>query len=302
MNGERIFNAGRAGTGRCSRGQPRPTSSWRRRGEGRRGGAVLRTPIGRSLSAPPVFVQTTDAEPRESRRNDGSGEAHVLAYVVLNNCMNQKPQSSSAQTAKPQSGPPPSTPPSGPPSEKRDEAARIVQASATEDVRALGSQAKDVASDVAHQVAQSAERQFAGGKDRAAEAIHQIAGALRQTGDELLGKDMPVANDYLGKVAGQVESMSSYLRSKRLDDVGRDLEAYARREPVLFIGSAFLLGTGGWTISPQLAAGIGYPRHGGSSKRPMKEQKKRGDGRSAVRRARQRYRRAGAPRGAARRH
>ena len=158
------------------------------------------------------------------------------------NGMNQKSHSSSAPTAKPQSGPPPSSPPSGSPPENRDEAARIVQASATEDVRNLGSQAKDMASDVANQVAQSAERQFAGGKDRAAEAINQIAGALRQTGDELLAKDMPVVNDYLGRVAGQVESMSGYLQSKRLNDVARDLEGLARREPVLFVGGAFLVG------------------------------------------------------------
>lgn len=149
--------------------------------------------------------------------------------------MNQNSESSSADTAKPQSGPPPS-------GESRDEAARIVQASATEDVRTLGSQAKDMAGDMANQVAQSAERQFAGGKDRAAEAINQIAGALRQTGDELLAKDMPAVNDYLGRFAGQVEGVSSYLQKKRLDDVARDLEGLARREPVLFVGGAFLVG------------------------------------------------------------
>ena len=89
--------------------------------------------------------------------------------------MNQKSQSSSAQTAKPQPG----APPSGfyP---KTATKPLVSFRPAQLKMRALGSQAKDMASDVANQVAQSAERQFAGGKDRAAEAINQIAGALRR--------------------------------------------------------------------------------------------------------------------------
>mgnify|MGYP000626521113 CR=1 FL=1 len=149
-------------------------------------------------------------------------------------------QTSTTQTSKPQSGSPPSK--QAPYTPNRDEAARVVQASAAEDARALGSQAKGLASDVANQVAQSAERQFAGTKDRAAEAITQIVGALRQTGDELLAKEMPVVHDYLGRVATQVEGVSSYLQTKKLGDVVGDLESFARREPILFAGSVFVVG------------------------------------------------------------
>src|SRR5689334_16243714 len=105
--------------------------------------------------------------------------------------MNEKTHPSPAN-AKQQSATPSTTQ-----SAARDEAHD--RGGAVEDARAIGSQAAGLASDVASQVAHSAERQFAGGKDRAADAISEIAGALRQTGKQLLAKEMPVANDYLGR-------------------------------------------------------------------------------------------------------
>jgi hypothetical protein len=55
-------------------------------------------------------------------------------------------------------------------------------------------------------------------------------------------KELPVAHDYFGRVATQVEGMSSYLQTKGFGDVVDDLESFARREPVLFVGSAFVVG------------------------------------------------------------
>jgi hypothetical protein len=152
--------------------------------------------------------------------------------------MNHNSQSSQSPAQKQQPGS--SSAKQASATSRRDDAARD-QGAVAEEARALGSQAKDLASDVAGQVAQSAERQFAGGKGRAAEAITQIAGALRHTGDEL-AQEMPVVHDYLGRVATQVEGMSSYLQTKQLGDVVGDLESFARREPVLFMGSAFVVG------------------------------------------------------------
>lgn len=155
--------------------------------------------------------------------------------------MNHKSESSPSHAPKQPSGPSSSSKQSAGAS-NRDDAARDHNGAA-EEARALGSQAKGFASDVASQVAQTAERQFAGGKDRAVEAISQIAGALRQTGDELLAKEMPVVNDYLGRMATQVDGLSSYLqKTKQLGDVAGDLESFARREPLLFMGGAFVMG------------------------------------------------------------
>jgi hypothetical protein len=39
-----------------------------------------------------------------------------------------------------------------------------------------------------------------------------------------------------------VEGISDYLRNRDFNDVVRDAESYARREPLLFLGAAFAVG------------------------------------------------------------
>jgi len=123
-----------------------------------------------------------------------------------------------------------------------DEPVRPSQTGAREEARDLTSEARELASDVAGQVTKSAERRFAGGKERAAEAIGHVAEALRQMRGQLRAKEMPVVEDYLGRAATQVESLGRYLQTKSLDQLVRDVESIARREPVLFVGSAFVVG------------------------------------------------------------
>jgi hypothetical protein len=43
-------------------------------------------------------------------------------------------------------------------------------------------------------------------------------------------------------MATHVEGVSSYLHAKQFGDVVGDLESFARREPILFAGSAFVVG------------------------------------------------------------
>jgi hypothetical protein len=109
--------------------------------------------------------------------------------------------------------------------------------------RTLTSEAQQVASDLTDKATRSAERQFAGGKERAVEFIGQLAEALRHSGQTLSsGTDMPKVNEYFGRAASQIEGLSGYLQKKSLTDVVGDVERYARREPVLFTGGALLLG------------------------------------------------------------
>jgi hypothetical protein len=156
-----------------------------------------------------------------------------MAWVLLTDRMNQKPQSTSAQSQKPQPGAR---------SENRDAPGRIGQSHDREDGHGVTSDARRLASDVGDQMTKSAERQLAGGKDRAAEAISHLAEALRETGGQLRAKEMPVADDYLGRAATQVEGVARYLQNKNLGQVVGDLESFARREPVLFVGGALVVG------------------------------------------------------------
>jgi len=107
----------------------------------------------------------------------------------------------------------------------------------------LTAEAREVASGLADEATRSAERQLTGGKERAAQAIGQLAEALRHTGATMSSSaDMPMVNDYLGRAASRVEGLSDYLKRKSLTDVVGDVERFARKDPVLFMGGALLIG------------------------------------------------------------
>ena len=77
--------------------------------------------------------------------------------------------------------------------------------------------------------------------DRAADILASVADAVRRTGDEL-EEDEPRIAGFVGGAAGQVDRASIFLRGKRMDEVVRDAESFARSQPALFIGGAIALG------------------------------------------------------------
>ena len=80
-------------------------------------------------------------------------------------------------------------------------------------------------------------------KTKAAEGLGSVAQALRQSGETLRSKnpETPIPQ-YISSAADQVERLSSYLRTNSVSDMVNGLEQLARRQPMLFIGSAFMLG------------------------------------------------------------
>jgi hypothetical protein len=81
------------------------------------------------------------------------------------------------------------------------------------------------------------------GKARAADELRRVADALRQTGDKLRGDNAGgAAEGYIASAAGQVDRFSSYIRSTSVRDMVNNVESFARRQPTLFVGGAFVLG------------------------------------------------------------
>src|SRR4029453_8646837 len=74
------------------------------------------------------------------------------------------------------------------------------------------------------------------------ETIGHLAGALRRTGEDLGTDDMPLVNDYLGRVATQAEGLADYLKKTSFAAVEGELETLPRRQPLLFVGSALVVG------------------------------------------------------------
>jgi hypothetical protein len=84
-------------------------------------------------------------------------------------------------------------------------------------------------------------------KSTLAAGLTSIADELRRSGEALRG----TANDnqivgftasYEQTLADRVEGIGRYIDEKDIREMASDLEAYARRNPAMFIGGAFLLG------------------------------------------------------------
>ncbi|HEY1116291.1 MAG TPA: hypothetical protein VGE43_01215 [Acidimicrobiales bacterium] len=78
------------------------------------------------------------------------------------------------------------------------------------------------------------------GKENVAEKIGNVAGALRAAGEPLA--DIGPLPDLAGAAADKIESIAEYVQSRTIGDLIQEATVFARREPAIFLGSAFGLG------------------------------------------------------------
>ncbi len=117
---------------------------------------------------------------------------------------------------------------------------------AVDQVKQTAGQFADQAQDKAGQVVDQARGVVASRvsdqKSRAAESLHNVAGALRQTSQQLQQQDQAGVTDYVDSAANQLERLSGYLQHTDVGDLLDDVERFARRQPSVFLGGAFVLG------------------------------------------------------------
>lgn len=128
------------------------------------------------------------------------------------------------------------------PARAMDDAAMSLATSLRDGAQHLGSDAKHLASGIADEARKSAGAQIARGQNVAADQLNSVATALRKTGTEMRNGDQGVLTEVVVGAADKVEWASDYLQSRTLGQVIGDVEGFARREPALFLGGAFLLG------------------------------------------------------------
>jgi hypothetical protein len=108
-----------------------------------------------------------------------------------------------------------------------------------------GERLQEAASGVADRVAETAQQtvgsQVDTGMTKASEMLEQIAGAVRTSGQQLRDEQPQVAG-FADTAAGQVERFARYLNESSAQDVMREAEAFARRQPAIFFGGALALG------------------------------------------------------------
>lgn len=81
----------------------------------------------------------------------------------------------------------------------------------------------------------------ASGKEKLSERVRRVGSAIHSAGDEIRGEDENWAG-YVDRVSERFERAAEYLRNTEPKQAMRDAESFARREPALFFGGAFVLG------------------------------------------------------------
>jgi hypothetical protein len=108
--------------------------------------------------------------------------------------------------------------------------------------RDLAQNVKHVADGVVEQARKTAEAQVSDNKARAVDGLNSVAKAIRKTGENLRADDQDALTGYLDRAATQVDIAAGYIRSRTVGQIAGDVERFARREPALFLGGAFVAG------------------------------------------------------------
>jgi hypothetical protein len=100
---------------------------------------------------------------------------------------------------------------------------------------------KDVAQGVMGD-AKKAVESFTDQRSKVADGLGGVAHALRQATSARHEPVIDTVRPYVEKAADQVERVSSYVQERSIRDMAGDLQNFARREPALFLGGAFVIG------------------------------------------------------------
>jgi hypothetical protein len=132
------------------------------------------------------------------------------------------------------------------------------------------SQTQQKAGEMAGKVGQQAASRLEEHRSQTAQGLSSVAGALRQSSQQVQEKDQGVVTQFAGQygnvIADQVERVSNYLQDRSTQDLVREVEDFARRDPAIFIGGAFLLGlVGARLLKSAPAVGTSTPSPSQSS-------------------------------------
>ncbi|MDP9314533.1 MAG: hypothetical protein M3R24_27255 [Chloroflexota bacterium] len=117
---------------------------------------------------------------------------------------------------------------------------KVSQAAHTAEQKA--SQAMHKAEQKAGPMIDQAKHQAASQKQHATQRLDGMAQAIRHASDELREQDQSTMAQYTDKAAQQIEQFAAHLRGKSVSELMSEAERYARRDPMIFVGSALLLG------------------------------------------------------------
>jgi gas vesicle protein len=115
--------------------------------------------------------------------------------------------------------------------------------SSTDAIKGQASDLVDAAKDVASQATGKLKDAVNNQKSSGAEYVGSLADTMRRAAGEF-DKELPIAGTYIRKAASQMEGFSDQIRNGNLNDVVRNAQRFARRQPTAFLGLAVLAGFG----------------------------------------------------------
>ena len=111
-----------------------------------------------------------------------------------------------------------------------------------DDNRDVKAQVQEKAEELMGRAGESARSRIDDGRHQAARELGSVASALKQCGTDIDHDRTAMLTPYINRVADQVERFSTYIDSHTPEDIARNVENFARRNPAVFLGSCFALG------------------------------------------------------------
>jgi hypothetical protein len=106
----------------------------------------------------------------------------------------------------------------------------------------VADQAQQKLMQVAGTAQEQAKSQLGGQLDQVGEALGSVADAMSSVGKQLREKDQDHLATLADQAAQRVDRFSGYVKGHDVDQLIGDVEDFARRQPMVFVGGAFVLG------------------------------------------------------------
>jgi hypothetical protein len=126
---------------------------------------------------------------------------------------------------------------------------------------------REATSSIVDRVKERAAAELKTQRDRASAGIGTVVQAVRQSTQQLRDENHDQLAHYVNEAADRIDLLARQLRTMQINDVLTDARRLARRQPAIFVGSAFVVGL--------LGARFFKSSSGGSQQRPYADESSR---------------------------
>lgn len=131
-----------------------------------------------------------------------------------------------------------------------------------------GQEAGQTAGHLAERAADVGFQQADRAREQTAEGLDQLAGSVRRVSTDM-ESEQPAIASLASTAAEQAERVAGFLHETDARQLVHTVEDMARRQPLLFVGGAFLLGIAASRFIKAAGGGqVGHAGRGGSTYRP----------------------------------